>query len=1083
MAKNNKELNMKILKYGGLFTALAFSATSHSSSHDSRWIDFTGTDQISSLVSAQDDRGEGKASAICQYYHGEDTDYSAFHGLGYLKQKSNGSYGCYGSVETNKIYWHNNNPWGTSHFRVLPKTALSGTEQRWTEFREDDFGRYIEATFEDGINAPVCSVQHKIDEYQNYENFHGLGYVKWDTSKRSYRCVGSFEDKMIWQPNGNAMQFSRFNVLKAEEPEVLTSVPNDTSRRWTYRSLGKPNSQGFTISNSADYEPGQGSFSVGLWFYVDNLSGIKKIARKGNADSQGTGWSLFMNGNKIYFRTRSPGFNSDQVAHISNPGWHHFVGVVDADKDRLFAYLDGSPTLVDEGEWSGRIPANSNITSSQSLKLTESFAGNIATDLRLYKRALSWQEAKTLAQVHKLPGNSIRVEEIANGTFQIAERSNQSHDLLQWQMGDGLESFLADRQYTYGDGGKYKLTLTLIDNSDKLYQQHISLTPSLSQSADFVNSAIFRQNDLGYACFRIPAIVNDTSDGSLLAFAEARTESCADHHHKIDIVMKRSFDNGRSWEDFTILAENGNFEVQNVAPVYDAIADRTVILYNYQAGNSTTEKAARLHMMRMTDDGGDSWTPMKDITNQVTHRRSSWLYYTDDAGNKLYDAPYAWGSSTATLGHAIQLENGPHPGRLMFISYYSYGGGNNYSIYSDDHGESYSFSEGMPTYVDGPGSNVVAGNKLNEATGVELANGWILASARDSQNDTSAPGPYRHHTLSRDGGSTWGETIKEKQLEDPKVLEGYFNGIAGIASGLLRVSEQGKQDINRLIYSAPAAGWQRDQLQLKMSYDEGNTWPIAKTLAWGGAAYSDLVLQDDRRVGLVYEIPEQYFGISTDTMDEIRYVNFTMDWLTDNNEDTVSTNLVSVPNDQDYQFLDTITDFNGSNGISLGHNPDWNPDEDSFTVSYRFMATQTNSSWHHHVNKSSRDDVNGRGWMIFHGGGNINFRIRGDNGNEGTTISAPLNTVDKWHHVAASINRTTNEIRLYVDGRMAKASIAHQGNSISSGNEDLHIARHQDDNGHQFIGKMKDVRIYNRGLSSKAVRALTGNMDDQVWIH
>lgn len=1075
---------MKIIKYGWLLTTLAYSALSQASLNEgSLWVDFTGPDQISKLVSAQDDRGNGKASALCQYYRGEGTDYTAFHGLGFLKQKSNGSYGCYGSIETNKVHWQNGNPWGTSYFRVLPKSILSGAEQRWTEFRQDDFGRYVEATFEDGINAPICSVQHPIDQYEKYADFHGLGYVKWDSANSSYRCIASFEGKLIWQPNGNPMQFSRFNVLKSEEPELLNAVPNDTVRHWTHRSLGKPNKQSFAISHSPDYEPGTGSFSVGFWFYVDNLNGIKKIIRKGNADSKSTGWSVFTNDNKIFFRTRSNGFNSDLVAHISNPGWHHFTGIVDADKNRLFAYLNGSPSLVDEGEWTGRIATNGNIQNAQSLKITENFAGNILTDLRLYKRALSWQEARTLAQVNSLPAGSISAEEIADGTFQIADTSGQAHDLLQWQLGDGTESFIGDRQYSYSDGGKYKLTLTLIDNQDKVYQQHLSITPSLTQSSNIVNSAIFRQNDLGYACFRIPAIVNDTSDGSLLAFAEARTESCADHHHKIDIVMKRSFDNGRSWEDFTILAENGNFEVQNVAPVYDAIADRTVILYNYQAGNSTTEKAARLHIMRMTDDGGDSWTPMKDITNEVTNRRSSWIYYTDDAGNKLYDAPFPWGSSTATLGHAIQLENGPHPGRLMFISYYSYGGGNNYSIYSDDHGESWDFSDGMPTYVDGSGSHVIAGNKLNEATGVELANGWILSSARDSINDTNADGPYRHHTISRDGGSTWGETIAEKQLADPKVLNGYFNGIAGIASGLLRVSKQGEQDINRLIYSSPAAGWQRDQLQLRMSYDEGNNWPVAKTISWGGAAYSDLVLQDDRRIGLVYEIPEQFFGISSDTMDEIRYVNFSMDWLTDNNEDTVTTDIVSIPTDYDHDLLANTTEFNGSNGLNLGHNDAWNPDDDSFAISYRFKADASNGSWIHHVNKSSRDDAAGRGWMIFHGDGNINLRVRGDNANIGIVISVPLAAMDKWHHVAATINRTTNEIRLYVDGLMSKGSIANQGSIVSAGTEPLNIGRHHEDEGHQFVGKIKDVRIFNRALGSKSIRAITGNMNEQVWVY
>ena len=53
---------------------------------------------------------------------------------------------------------------------------------------------------------------------------------------------------------------------------------------------------------------------------------------------------------------------------------------------------------------------------------------------------------------------------------------------------------------------------------------------------------VFEKGKDGYACFRIPAIVQ-TRSGTLLAFAEGRKLSCADHGWN-DLVMKRSTEKG-----------------------------------------------------------------------------------------------------------------------------------------------------------------------------------------------------------------------------------------------------------------------------------------------------------------------------------------------------------------------------------------------------------------------------------------------------------------------------------------------------------------------------------------------------------
>ncbi|MFH0758344.1 MAG: sialidase family protein [Bacteroidota bacterium] len=58
---------------------------------------------------------------------------------------------------------------------------------------------------------------------------------------------------------------------------------------------------------------------------------------------------------------------------------------------------------------------------------------------------------------------------------------------------------------------------------------------------------LFESGTEGYACFRIPAMVT-TPKGTLLAFAEGRKGCCSDTGD-IDLVMKRSEDDGRTWTE------------------------------------------------------------------------------------------------------------------------------------------------------------------------------------------------------------------------------------------------------------------------------------------------------------------------------------------------------------------------------------------------------------------------------------------------------------------------------------------------------------------------------------------------------
>src|SRR6187549_1289023 len=82
---------------------------------------------------------------------------------------------------------------------------------------------------------------------------------------------------------------------------------------------------------------------------------------------------------------------------------------------------------------------------------------------------------------------------------------------------------------------------------------------TFSQSAFFCLAQenlnfVFKNGENHYECFRIPAIIK-APNGHLLAYAEARKKGCNDFGD-IDLVMKRSTDNGKTWSALKIVVDN-----------------------------------------------------------------------------------------------------------------------------------------------------------------------------------------------------------------------------------------------------------------------------------------------------------------------------------------------------------------------------------------------------------------------------------------------------------------------------------------------------------------------------------------------
>lgn len=348
---------------------------------------------------------------------------------------------------------------------------------------------------------------------------------------------------------------------------------------------------------------------------------------------------------------------------------------------------------------------------------------------------------------------------------------------------------------------------------------------------------VFVSGTEGYRSFRIPALIN-APKGELLAFCEGRVRGAGDYGN-IDIVMKRSADGGETWSPLQLVAEFGDEQVCNPAPVVDltdpAFPDGRIFLF-YNTGNNHEGEIIKGHGIKLCKyvtsvDQGKTWSDPVDITTQVHRPRQPEV---DAAFNFTED----WRYYANTPGHAIQLQMGKYKGRIYVAANHSAGepqkAAGHYTAhgyYSDDHGKTFK----LAASVDLPGSN--------ESMAVEISKDRLMMNSRNQRGDVRA----RIVTISQDGGATWGKPGFDATLIDP-VCQGSILGL-GSENGMTVVAFCNAADTKR-----------RDNLTLRISMDEGATWGrsflLAKApegLSGGYAAYSDIAKIGPIDIGVLYE--------------------------------------------------------------------------------------------------------------------------------------------------------------------------------------------------------------------------------------
>lgn len=420
--------------------------------------------------------------------------------------------------------------------------------------------------------------------------------------------------------------------------------------------------------------------------------------------------------------------------------------------------------------------------------------------------------------------------------------------------------------------------------------------------------SVFSPGLYGSNAYRIPALFN-TMDGTLLAGIDKRINHSGDSPANIDIMVRRSLDNGKTWENDGILIndypgdasnidqsllqdqdtkriyslvlgfpEGGGFPTAQKGTGFKSIDGNQYMVLHDNANNEYTIRedgeifdSANERTDYSVDEKRNLYLKGSKISNILLNQsplkplKTSYLelWHSDDEGS-TWSGPIDLNPTVkeewmAFLGggpgSGIQLKHGPNKGRLVFPIYFTNENRAQASavIYSDDHGVTWKRGESPNEgrIVDGKtlSERTFSGshNELTEAQVVELPDGQLKLFMRNYSG-------YARIATSFDGGETWdSEVVIEQDLVAP-----YSQMTAIKYNGLI----DGKEAV---IFASAGHSSSRINGTVKIglinedgTYSNGRTkykfdWKYSQLVKEGAYGYSSLANLSDGSIGLFYE--------------------------------------------------------------------------------------------------------------------------------------------------------------------------------------------------------------------------------------
>lgn len=353
------------------------------------------------------------------------------------------------------------------------------------------------------------------------------------------------------------------------------------------------------------------------------------------------------------------------------------------------------------------------------------------------------------------------------------------------------------------------------------------MTPEVTspEGSQRIGFAVRQRGDDGSKAFRIPGLAT-TNDGTLIAVYDVRYRSGGDLPGDIDVGMSRSTDGGQNWDKMKVIMDMGNDPKWR----YDGVGDPSVLVDKvtgriwvgatwshgnrswHGSGQGMSPEETGQVMMVYSDDDGLTWSKPINFTNQVKKPEWHFLLHGPGAGITMTDG---------TLVFPMQYQDSDkHPnGRKKGTPYSSI-------MYSKDRGK---------TWVMGTGIK----SNTTEAQVVQLSDGSLMLNCRDNRGGARTVG------VTKDLGQTWQlHPTDRKDLNEPVCM-----------ASILRMGD-------RLIFSNPNTRRGRYNMSIKVSVDEGMSWPEKMHTLYdsrSGSGYSCLAPVGKEHVGVLYEGPTEIY--------------------------------------------------------------------------------------------------------------------------------------------------------------------------------------------------------------------------------
>jgi sialidase-1 len=364
-----------------------------------------------------------------------------------------------------------------------------------------------------------------------------------------------------------------------------------------------------------------------------------------------------------------------------------------------------------------------------------------------------------------------------------------------------------------------------------------------------------------YQLYHIPGIVV-TAKGTVLTWCEARKRAAGvSDWDDIRILLRRSTDEGKTWSPPQSIANVEGPKAKNSFALKMKNVDPNDVTYNNPV--LIADNDGTVHMLfcleyercfyQRSEDDGLTWSKPTEITSAFA------------AFKKDYD----WKVLATGPDHSIQLKTG----RLVVPVWLSTGTGGNAhrpsvtaTIFSDDQGKTWKAGDiAVPCTEEWINPN--------ETVAIELNDGSVMLNVR-----SESKAHRRLVTVSKDGATNWSTPRFDDALLEPICMGGIVRYDHAGQSLILFSNPHNLEKAKGK--AEPGKNRDRKNVSVKVSRDEGKTWPVNKSIEPGASMYSDIAVTKSGTILCFYGRSGDGSSLAHFAGGRLTLARFNLEWLT-----------------------------------------------------------------------------------------------------------------------------------------------------------------------------------------------------------